>query len=147
MPLGLAFLGVVAFSGTFVPATREAVGGLDAVFVGLGREVAPLSWRRAFLLAGATGTHARAELPRLALTASGIVVGWPLLSALALEGVSAAEGAVIVGLLPMATAIVATLRAGESPSPAFWAAASPASWPCWPSRPCRAPASRAGRTS
>jgi drug/metabolite transporter (DMT)-like permease len=30
---------------------------------------------------------------------------------------------VIVGLLPMATAIVASLRGGETPSPAFWAAA------------------------
>jgi drug/metabolite transporter (DMT)-like permease len=34
----------------------------------------------------------------------------------------AAHGAVIVGLLPMGTSVLAVVRAGERPSPAFWLA-------------------------
>ena len=123
VPVLLAFLGVVAFSGT-LPATRLAVQELDAVFVGLGREVLAAVLAAIVLLVLRERPPRRDQIPRLALTAFGVVVGWPLLSALALRGVTAAEGAVIVGLLPMATAIVASLRAGESPSPAFWAAAT-----------------------
>ena len=107
---------MVAFSGT-LPATRVAVQELDAVFVGLGREVLAAVLAAVVLLVLRERPPRRDQIPRLALTAFGVVVGWPLLSALALRGVTAAEGAVIVGLLPMATAIVASLRAGESPSP------------------------------
>jgi drug/metabolite transporter (DMT)-like permease len=60
---------------------------------------------------------------RLALTAIGVVFGFPLFSALALTQVPAAHGAVIVGLLPAATAVMAALRAGERPSLGFWLAA------------------------
>lgn len=123
MPLLLAFLGVIAFSGT-LPATRVAVEQLDAVFVGLGREVFAAVLAAIVLAVLREPFPRRDQLGRLALTASGVVVGWPLLTALALRGVTAAEGAVIVGLLPMATAIVASLRAGEKPSPAFWGAAT-----------------------
>jgi drug/metabolite transporter (DMT)-like permease len=118
----LAFLGVVAFSGT-LPATRVAVQELDAVFVGLGREVLAAVLAAAVLLVLREPFPRRDQVPRLALAALGVVVGWPLLSALSLRGMTAAEGAVIVGLLPMATAVVASLRADETPSTAFWAAA------------------------
>jgi drug/metabolite transporter (DMT)-like permease len=61
--------------------------------------------------------------PRLALTAVGVVVGFPLFSACALTLVPAAHAAVIAGLLPTATAVMAVLRSGERPRAAFWAAA------------------------
>jgi drug/metabolite transporter (DMT)-like permease len=54
--------------------------------------------------------------------AFGVVVGFPLLTALALEEFSSSHGAVIVGLLPAATAVMAVLRAGERPSLGFWLA-------------------------
>jgi drug/metabolite transporter (DMT)-like permease len=60
--------------------------------------------------------------PRLALTAVGVVVGFPLFSAWALTLVPAAHAAVIAGLLPAATAVMAVLRSGERPRAAFWAA-------------------------
>lgn len=53
----------------------------------------------------------------------GVVFGFPVLSSLALHsGASAGHGAVVVGLLPAATAALAVLRAHERPSGAFWAA-------------------------
>jgi drug/metabolite transporter (DMT)-like permease len=54
------------------------------------------------------------------VTAFGVVIGFPLLTALALQHVTAAHSIVFVGLLPLATAIFAVLRGGERPKPAFW---------------------------
>ncbi len=114
-------LGVLAFSFTF-PATRVAVGELDATFVGLGRALV------AALLAALLFAYKRERPPerrywgRIGLVAVGVVVGFPLFSALALRELSSAHGAVIVGLLPAATAVMAVLRAGERPSGRFWLA-------------------------
>jgi drug/metabolite transporter (DMT)-like permease len=59
---------------------------------------------------------------RLGLVALGVVFGFPLLSAFALRSLTSAHSAVVVGLLPAATAVTAVARAGERPSPGFWVA-------------------------
>jgi drug/metabolite transporter (DMT)-like permease len=74
VPLFLAFLGVVAFSGT-LPATRLAVDELDAVFVGLGREVLAAVLAAIVLLVLRERPPRRDQIPRLAITAFGVVVG------------------------------------------------------------------------
>lgn len=51
------------------------------------------------------------------------MIGFPLFTALALQYVPASRGAIVVGLLPTATAAVAAIRHGERPSLQFWAAA------------------------
>ena len=113
---------MLGFSFT-LPATRVAVAELDAVVVGLGRAIvaaalaaALLAWRRERL-------PARADLMRLLVVGLGVVIGFPLFSALALRDLPAAHATVIVGLLPAATAVGAVLRAGERPGRGFWAAA------------------------
>lgn len=119
---GLAWgaLGVAAFSLT-VPLTRVAVGGLSPLLIGAGRAVV------AALLAAAALGLARAARPvgpqwtRLAVVAGGVVVGFPLLTTYALTTVPASHGAVVIALLPAATAVVAVLRTGESPTSRFWA--------------------------
>ena len=50
----------------------------------------------------------------------GVVVGFPLLTALALKHVTSAHSIVFIGLLPLATAIFGVIRGGERPRPAFW---------------------------
>jgi drug/metabolite transporter (DMT)-like permease len=62
-------------------------------------------------------------LPRLALVAAGVVVGFPLFSAWAMRSVPASHGAVVLGLLPLATALAAAAIAHERPSRRFWASA------------------------
>ena len=115
-------LGIAIFSLS-VPATRAAVQELDATFVGLGRAVI------AGLLAALLQLLRRQPWPtwaqwrRLAIVAAGVVIGFPLLSALALRQLRSADAAVIIGVLPAATAIAAVLRAGERPPPRFWFAA------------------------
>lgn len=119
MGLAWGFLGVAAFSVT-LPATRAAVTHLDPVFVGLGRAVA------AAVLAGGALAYARSPLPSraqvkdLALVALGVVVGFPLLSAWAMRQVPASHGAVLTGLLPLATAGAAAWLAHERPGARFW---------------------------
>lgn len=115
-------LGVLAFSFT-LPATRLADRDLDSTVVGLGRAIV------ASVLAALLLWITRQRLPprrlwrRLAIVAFGVVIGFPLFTALALTLVPAAHGAIIVGALPLATAILAVLRAHERPSARFWIAA------------------------
>jgi drug/metabolite transporter (DMT)-like permease len=121
VPVLLGLLGVLGFSFT-LPVTRVAVDGLDPVFVGLGRAAVAAIPAAALLALWGERLPDRATRRRLALVALGVVFGFPLLSALALRDLTAAHSAVIVGLLPAATAVMAVARAGERPSPGFWAA-------------------------
>jgi len=118
---GLLFglVGVASFSLT-LPATRAAVAGLDPVFVGLGRAVVAAVLAAVALLATRTPWPGRAHLPGLAVVAAGVVVGFPLFSAWAMRRVPATHGAIVVGLLPLATAVAAAWLAHERPSRAFW---------------------------
>lgn len=114
-------LGVTAFSFTVV-FTRVAVGGLSPLFIGAGRAVV------AALLATTALVLTRQALPRgrqwirLAVVAAGIVAGFPLLTSYALTTVPASHGAVVIALLPAATAVAAVLRGRERPPLAFWVA-------------------------
>jgi drug/metabolite transporter (DMT)-like permease len=121
VPLLLGFLGVLAFSFT-LPATRVAVEQLDPTFVGIGREAVAAVLAALILLLSRAPLPSRRHLVRLGIVASGVVFGWPLLTAIALQGLTSAHSAVIVGLLPAATAVAAVLRAGEHPSRGFWLA-------------------------
>ena len=116
-------LGVLAFSLT-LPATRAAVPSFGAVSVGIGRAVPAAALAAVALLAARVPLPDRDRLLPLAVVAAGGVVGFPVLTALALRGVGAAHGAVVVGLLPLATAAAAVLRAGERPPRAFWLTAA-----------------------
>jgi drug/metabolite transporter (DMT)-like permease len=118
--LGLGLLGVLAFSFS-LPATDVAMRDLDATFVGIGRAVVAAALAGAYLLWRRHPLPWRLA-PRLMLAAAGVVFGFPLLSALALEHVPVAHGAVLSGLIPSLTAVVAVLRAGERPTLPFWLA-------------------------
>ena len=121
MALFLGFLGVLAFSFT-LPATRVAVEQLDPTFVGIGREAFAAMLAGLILLLTRAPLPSRAQLRRLGIVAFGVVFGWPLFTAIALRDVTSAHSAVIVGILPAATAVAAVLRAGERPTRGFWLA-------------------------
>jgi drug/metabolite transporter (DMT)-like permease len=113
------FLGVLGFSLT-LPATRVAVSDLDPVFVGLGRAVMAAILAAIALLLTRQSLPPRRFLPRFALIVAGVIVGFPVLSAWAMEQVPASHGAVVTGLLPLATALAAVWRGKERPSLKFW---------------------------
>jgi drug/metabolite transporter (DMT)-like permease len=121
---GLAALGVLVFSFS-LPASVYALDGLDPYMVGVGRAALAALLAAVALAAVRARPPARRHWPGLLTTGLGVVFGFPVLSTLALDhGASAAHGAVVIGLLPAATAIFAVLRTHERPSPAFWAAAA-----------------------
>lgn len=116
---GSGLTGVVIFSGS-LPATRIAVGGFAPLFLTSARAVIAAVLGAALLLALKQKRPARRDLGPLALVALGVVVGFPLLTALALRHITSARSTVFIGLLPLATAGFAVLRGGERPKPAFW---------------------------
>jgi drug/metabolite transporter (DMT)-like permease len=122
-PLAWAALGVLAFSFTF-PATVLAERGFDPYVVGAGRSVIAALIAAACLVTVRAPLPKRADLPGLLAVAVGCGIGFGLLSALALRHTTSTHAAVIVGLLPAATAIVAVLRTGERPRWPFWAAST-----------------------
>lgn len=118
----LAALGVVAFSLTF-PST---VWGLESFgpwsLVGVRGVLAALI-AGAFLLALRVPLPERRHWGPLAVVAGGVVVGFPLLTTLALQTSTSSHAAVVVGLLPLTTAAFAAVRTGRRPSRTFWLAA------------------------
>lgn len=113
------FVGVVIFSAS-LPATRVAVLDFDPVFLTVARAAIAGLLGLALLLLFREKRPQRSDLFSLAIVAFGVVVGFPLLTALALEHITSAHSIVFIGLLPLATAIFAVLRGGERPRPAFW---------------------------
>ena len=116
---GSGLIGVIIFSGS-LPATRIAVGGFTPLFLTSARAVIAALLGAVLLLALRQKRPALSDLSSLAIVALGVVIGFPLLTALALQHITSAHSIVFIGLLPLATAIFGVLRGGERPKPAFW---------------------------
>jgi len=112
-------VGVTAFSFT-VPFTRVAVGGLSPLFIGSARAV--VAALLAVIALSITRQHlpSRVQWARLAIVAGGVVIGFPLLTSFALTTTPASHGAVVIALLPAATAVMVVLRTKERPVRSFW---------------------------
>jgi drug/metabolite transporter (DMT)-like permease len=116
---GNGMLGVVIFSGS-LPATRVAVAGFSPLFLTSARALIAALLGGLLLFALREKRPARADLVPLCIVAFGVVVGFPLFTALALKHVTSAHSIVFVGLLPLATALFGVLRGGERPGALFW---------------------------
>ena len=116
---GSGLLGVIIFSGS-LPATRLAVAEFSPLFLTSARAVIAALLGAALLLALRQPKPSRHDLLPLAVIALGVVVGFPLLTAVALQYITSAHSIVFIGLLPLATAIFGVLRGGERPKPLFW---------------------------
>ncbi|MET7734247.1 DMT family transporter [Streptomyces sp. NPDC005402] len=117
-----AALGVAAFSLTF-PATAWGLEGFGPWSLVAVRSVLAALVAGGCLLALRVPMPSRRDRPGLAVVAGGVVVGFPLLTTLALRTSTTAHAAVVVGLLPLTTALLSALRMGTRPSRTFWTAA------------------------
>lgn len=115
----LGLVGVAMFSLT-LPFTRLTVAELDPLFVALGRALGAALLAAAWLAWRRPPPPPRAALLPLVAVMLGVVVGFPLLSSMALRHVPASHGAVLAGLMPLMTTLYAALRGDERPSVAFW---------------------------
>eukprot|EP01037_Dinobryon_pediforme_P012982 gene12982-13084_t len=116
---GSGLLGVAIFSGS-MPATRLAVLGLSPLLLTALRALIAGVLAAAMLAGTRQRCPDRGQWQRVAPVAGGCVVGFPLLSALALQHMTSARSLVFIGLLPLSTAVFGVARGGERPSPAFW---------------------------
>jgi drug/metabolite transporter (DMT)-like permease len=114
-------LGILGFSFS-LPATRLAVADLDPWLVAFGRATVAALLAVAYLRATRAPRPTRGQARSLAIVALGVIVGFPLFTSLALRAETAAHGAVVITILPAATAAAAVVRAGERPSRRFWLA-------------------------
>lgn len=117
--LVLGFLGVAGFSAT-LPATRVAVAYLDPTLVGLGRSILAGGVAALLLWLTRQPLPSRHQLKSLAVIACGVIVGFPLLTAWAMQDLPAAHGAIVVAIVPLFTALVGARRMGQRPSVGFW---------------------------
>ena len=123
----LGVVGVLIFALS-IPMTRLAGGTAEApqlspVFVAMGRAALAGLLSAAYLLLTRARRPSRAQRGPLALTALGVVFGWPLFLGLAVRQVDAIHAAVLSGVLPLATAVIAALVLRQRPSAGFWACA------------------------
>lgn len=116
---GAGMLGVLIFSGS-LPATRVAVAEFSPLFLTCARAAIAAFLGAALLGAFRQKWPSSKDFASLTIVALGVVVGFPLLTALALQHITAAHSVVYIGLLPLATAAFGVLRGGERPRPLFW---------------------------
>lgn len=114
-----AATGVLIFSGS-LPATKLAVLDMSPFFLTAARAMI------AAVLAAVCLWAFRAPLPRksdivpLLVVAGGGVVGFPLLTAIALQTIHSVHSIVFSGLLPLTTVVFATLLGEKRPRRLFW---------------------------
>ena len=113
---------MLAFSFS-LPATKLAVADFDPLFVAFGRATIAAILAGCLLRVGRAPRPTRRQAGRLSVVAGGVVFGFPVFTTLALQTSGPAHGAVIIALLPAATAAFAVLRGGERPGLVFWPAA------------------------
>ncbi len=116
---GNGLLGVLIFSGS-LPATRVAVADFSPLFLTSARAGIAAVLGAVLLIVLRQARPGRSDLVSLAMVSVGVVIGFPLLTALALRHITSAHSIVFIGLLPLATAAFGVIRGGERPGPLFW---------------------------
>jgi drug/metabolite transporter (DMT)-like permease len=126
--LALGLLGVLMFALS-IPMTRLASGSaidprLPAAFVAVGRAGVAGLLALGYLVAVRARRPCGGEWGWLVATALGVVFGWPLFLGFAVLHVDAVHASVISGVLPLATAAIASIVLRQRAGPAFWACAA-----------------------
>jgi drug/metabolite transporter (DMT)-like permease len=117
----LGFVGMVIFGGT-LPATRLAVAAIDPVALTAMRAAIAGVCSLVLLLVLRRPLPPRALWPQFVIAMLCVTVLFPLFMALGMQTVDASHGGVVLGVLPIATALVAVAITLERPRPLFWIA-------------------------
>jgi len=117
----LGFIGMAIFGGT-LPATRIAVAEIDPIALTALRTVIAGLCSLVLLLVLRRPLPPRALWPQLLIAMLCVAVLFPLLMSMGMQRVDASHGGVVLGVLPIATALVAVAITHERPRPLFWIA-------------------------
>ncbi|EKC2242381.1 DMT family transporter [Salmonella enterica] len=113
------FIGVLIFSGS-LPATRIAVLDMDPFFLTFARASIAGVFAMMLIYSFREKRLQTSQVGSLIIVSLGVIIGFPLLTAMALQHVTSAHSIVFLGLLPLTTSIFGVLRGGERPRMAFW---------------------------
>jgi drug/metabolite transporter (DMT)-like permease len=113
------FIGVAIFSLT-LPLSRIAVREFDPLFISIGRTVVAACMAAAILILTRQRRPDASDLKQLFFVVLRVIFGFPILSTIAMKTAPASHGSVVLALLPLGTAFMSTIFAGERPSIAFW---------------------------
>ena len=117
----LGFVGMAIFGGT-LPATRMAVSQIDPIALTSLRTAIAGLCSLALLVVLRRPLPPRALWPQFAIAMLCVSILFPLLMSLGMQTVDASHGGVVLGILPIATALVAVTITHERPRPLFWIA-------------------------
>ena len=112
-------LGVIFF-GLTLPMTKIVIPYLDPIFIGLGRSALDSIVAIIILLKFTNSIPTKKQFIQLFIIALGVVIGFPIFTSIAMEYVPASHGAIVVGILPLATAVTGAIISKEKPSLSFW---------------------------
>jgi len=113
------FLGVVVFSAS-LPATKLALSGFDPHFLTFARASLAGLLSLVIVLALRQSLPHMSQLMSLAIVSACGIIGFPFLTAQALNYISSAQSLVFTALLPLTTAIFGVILGESHPKPAFW---------------------------
>lgn len=112
-------IGVICF-GITLPVTRYISPSFDPFFIGFARAFIASFAAAIVLISLKAKRPDRSQLKSLIVVTLGVVLGFPVMASFAMKYVPASHGGVVVGLLPIMTAIFGTLISKDRPSFWFW---------------------------
>jgi drug/metabolite transporter (DMT)-like permease len=115
----IGFVGILIFSLT-LPVTKLAILNFSPYFIAFGRATLAGAVALAYLVIKHEPMMAKADIGKFVVIALGVVFGFPILTTVAMTHGSSSHGAVILGMMPLATTVIGVVRFGERPSLGFW---------------------------
>lgn len=115
----IGFVGILIFSLT-LPVTKIAILSFDPYFIAFGRATLAGALALAYLVIFKEPMLAKADIGKLVVIALGVVFGFPIFTTVAMAYGSSSHGAVILGMMPLASTVIGAIRFGERPSVGFW---------------------------
>ena len=115
----IGFVGILIFSLT-LPVTKLAILSFNPYFIAFGRATLAGAVALAYLVVKHEPMLAKADIGKFVVIALGVVFGFPILTTVAMTHGSSSHGAVILGMMPLATTVIGVIRFGERPSLGFW---------------------------
>ena len=115
----IGFIGILIFSLT-LPVSKIAVLSFNPYFIAFGRASLAGLVALAYLSYKKEKMPSKVDFVKFVVIALGVVFGFPIFTTVAMTQGSSSHGAVILGMMPLATTVIGVLRFKERPSLGFW---------------------------
>ena len=115
----IGFIGILIFSLT-LPVSKITLLSFNPYFIAFGRATLAGAVALAYLIYKNERAPTKVDFVKFVVIALGVVFGFPIFTTVAMTHGSSSHGAVILGMMPLATTVIGVLRFKERPSLGFW---------------------------